>query len=71
MKTAKIILIVLFYLSILYGIYNVTKTHGSLIEIFGQEKKLLRLMYFGIVWTLFEGVVVSVLFYFAGIFNLS
>ena len=82
MKAAKIILIALFYAGVLYSLFSSIYVHGkatrlvdearySLGESFSDEyKKLDKALRKGICLTLISGVIISVLFYYAGIFDL-
>ncbi len=77
MKAAKIILIALFYAKILYDICINIYLHGKATKVFsniGYEdentKKLDKAFVKRTCKTLIEGVIASVLFYYAGIFEL-
>ena len=77
MKAAKIILIALFYAKILYDICINIYLHGKATKVFnsiGYEdentKKLDKAFVKRTCRTLIEGVIASVLFYYAGIFDL-
>lgn len=77
MEAAKIILIALFYAKILYDICMNIYLHGKATKVFnnigyGDEntKKLDKAFVKRTCKTLIEGVIASVLFYYAGIFEL-
>lgn len=82
MKVAKIILIALFYAKVLYGIFSSIYVHGKATKVLDEASELLDDTYSaeyekldkalrkGICLTLIDGVIVSVLFYYAGIFDL-
>lgn len=82
MKVAKIILIALFYAGILYSLFSSIYIHGKATKVLDeasvlsgdtysdQYKKLDKALRKGICLTLISGVIVSVLFYYAGIFDL-
>lgn len=81
MKAAKIILIALFYAKILYSIVYDIYIHGKTARVFEMydefidtskysNEKLDRALMKGVFWIIIEGVIVSVLFYYAGIFDL-
>ena len=81
MEAAKIILIALFYAKILYSIVYNIYIHGKTARVFEMydefidtskysNEKLDRALMKGVFWIIIEGVIVSVLFYYAGIFDL-
>lgn len=82
MKAAKIILIALFYARILYSVFSSIVIHGKATRVIDKASEMLDGEYSdeykrldsalikGICWTLIMGVTVSVLFYYAGIFDL-
>ena len=82
MKAAKIILIALFYAGILYSLFSSIYIHGKATKMLDEASELLDDTYSaeyekldkalrkGICLTLISGVIVSVLFYYAGIFDL-
>jgi hypothetical protein len=82
MKAAKIILIALFYAGILYSLFSSIYVHGEATRVLDKAsdllgdtysdeyKKLDKALRKGICLTLIGGVIVSVLFYYAGIFDL-
>lgn len=82
MKAAKILIIVLFYAWILYGLFSSIYVHGKATKVLDkasellgdtyseQYKKLDKALRKGICLALIGGVIVSVLFYYAGIFDL-
>lgn len=77
MEAAKIILIALFYAKILYDICINIYLHGKATKVFsnigyGYEntKKLDKAFVKRTRRTLIEGIIVSILFYYAGIFDL-
>ena len=82
MKAAKILIIALFYAGLLYGLFSSIYIHGKTTRLLDEAsdlsgdaysdeyKKLDKALRKGICFTLISGVIISVLFYYAGIFDL-